>query len=44
MNYTYLSLGDSNLPTVGILQKLLNRAGAKLNPDGVPLAPRPWQQ
>lgn len=34
MNYTYLSLGD-NLPTVGILQKLLNRAGAKLNPDGV---------
>lgn len=34
MNYTYLSVGD-NLPTVGILQKLLNRAGAKLNPDGV---------
>jgi Putative peptidoglycan binding domain/Domain of unknown function (DUF4347) len=34
MNYTYLHLGDQ-LPTVGILQKLLNRAGAKLESDGV---------
>jgi hypothetical protein len=34
MNYTYLQIGD-HLPTVGILQKLLNRAGAKLDPDGV---------
>jgi hypothetical protein len=34
MNYTYLCFGD-NLPSVGILQKLLTRAGAKLNPDGV---------
>ncbi len=34
MNYTYLQFGD-HLPTVGILQKLLNRNGAKLNTDGV---------
>ena len=34
MNYTYLQFGD-RLPTVGILQKLLNRIGAKLNADGV---------
>jgi hypothetical protein len=34
MNYTYLCLGD-HLPSVGVLQKLLNRAGAKLNPDGI---------
>lgn len=34
MNYTYLHMGDQ-LPTVGILQKLLNRTGAKLDPDGV---------
>jgi len=34
MNYTYLQFGD-HLPTVGILQKLLNRNGAKLNPDGI---------
>ncbi len=33
MNYTYLRVGDQ-LPTVGILQKLLNRTGAKLDPDG----------
>jgi hypothetical protein len=34
MNYTYLRLGD-NLPTVGVLQKLLNRVGAKLNVNGI---------
>jgi len=34
MNYTYFQLGD-HLPTVGILQKLLNRTGAKLNADGI---------
>jgi hypothetical protein len=34
MNYTYLHLGDK-LPSVGVLQKLLNRACAKLEPDGV---------
>jgi hypothetical protein len=34
MNYTYFQLGD-HLPTVGILQKLLNRTGAKLIADGI---------
>jgi hypothetical protein len=34
MNYTYLCLGD-NLPSVGVLQKLLNRAGAKMDCDGI---------
>jgi hypothetical protein len=33
MNYTYLRRGDE-LPAVGVLQKLLNRAGAKLVVDG----------
>jgi hypothetical protein len=33
MNYTYLRFGDT-LPTVGVLQKLLNRSGAALNVDG----------
>jgi hypothetical protein len=33
MNYTYLQMGD-NLPAVGVLQKLLNRSGARLSPDG----------
>jgi Putative peptidoglycan binding domain len=33
-NYAYLRFGD-HLPTVGVLQKLLNRAGAKLDPDGI---------
>jgi Putative peptidoglycan binding domain len=34
MNYTDLRMGD-RLPTVGVLQRLLNRAGAGLNCDGV---------
>jgi hypothetical protein len=34
MNYTFLALGDK-LPSVGVLQKLLNRAGAKLDSDGI---------
>jgi hypothetical protein len=34
MNYTYLRFGD-HLPTVGVLQKLLNRAGANLVVDGM---------
>jgi hypothetical protein len=34
MNYTLLRLGDM-LPTVGVLQLLLNHAGAKLDTDGV---------
>ena len=34
MNYTYLCQGDK-LPSVGVLQKLLNRAGAKLDTDGI---------
>lgn len=34
MNYTYLCQGD-NLPTVGVLQKLLLRAGATLSADGI---------
>jgi peptidoglycan hydrolase-like protein with peptidoglycan-binding domain len=33
MNYAYLRLGDK-LPSVGVLQKLLNRFGANLDPDG----------
>lgn len=33
-NYTYLKYGDI-LPTVGVLQKLLNRAGAQLKADGI---------
>jgi len=33
MNYTYLRFGD-RLPSVGVLQKLLNRAGAALDVDG----------
>jgi hypothetical protein len=33
MSYTLLRQGD-NLPTVGVLQKLLNRAGASLTADG----------
>jgi hypothetical protein len=33
-NYTLLRRGD-RLPSVGVLQKLLNRSGAKLNVDGV---------
>ena len=33
-NYTLLRYGD-RLPTVGVLQKLLNRSGAKLRVDGV---------
>jgi hypothetical protein len=33
MNYTYLRFGD-RLPTVGVLQRLLNRAGANLVADG----------
>jgi hypothetical protein len=34
MNYTYLRYGD-RLPTVGVLQKLLKRAGEKLDADGI---------
>ena len=34
MNYTYLLFGD-HLPSVGVLQKLLNRAGANLVVDGI---------
>lgn len=34
MNYTFLRRGD-HLPSVGILQKLLNRTGAELNADGI---------
>jgi hypothetical protein len=34
MNYTYLRFGDQ-LPSVGVLQKLLNRVGANLVVDGV---------
>jgi hypothetical protein len=34
MNYTLLRFGD-HLPTVGVLQKLLNRFGEDLDPDGV---------
>lgn len=34
MNYTLLRRGD-NLPSVGVLQKLLNRTGARLTVDGV---------
>src|SRR5262249_35448757 len=34
MNYTYLRFGD-HLPTVGVLQKLLNRSGANLVVDGI---------
>jgi peptidoglycan hydrolase-like protein with peptidoglycan-binding domain len=34
MNYTYLHYGD-RLPTVGVLQKLLKRAGEKPDVDGV---------
>jgi hypothetical protein len=34
MNYTYLCFGDK-LPNVGVLQKLLNRAGSKLDSDGI---------
>jgi len=33
MSYPYLQQGD-NLPAVGVLQKLLNRTGARLVPDG----------
>lgn len=33
MNYTDLRFGD-HLPSVGVLQLLLNRAGATLHPDG----------
>src|ERR1035438_10616154 len=33
MNYTDLRRGDK-LPSVGVLQKLLNRTGASLVPDG----------
>jgi peptidoglycan hydrolase-like protein with peptidoglycan-binding domain len=34
MNYTYLRRGDE-LPAVGVLQKLLNRSGARIIPDGI---------
>jgi peptidoglycan hydrolase-like protein with peptidoglycan-binding domain len=34
MDYTRLKIGDK-LPAVGVLQKLLNRYGAKLNTDGI---------
>jgi hypothetical protein len=34
MNYPYLRRGDT-LPAVGVLQKLLNRTGASLVPDGI---------
>lgn len=34
MNYTCLSIGNK-LPSVGVLQKLLNRVGAKLDSDGI---------
>ena len=34
MNYTYLRFGD-RLPSVGVLQKLLGRAGARLDVDGI---------
>lgn len=33
MNYVFLRRGDI-LPAVGVLQKLLNRGGSKLKPDG----------
>jgi Putative peptidoglycan binding domain/Domain of unknown function (DUF4347) len=33
-NYTYLRVGN-HLPSVGVLQKLLKRAGAKLDSDGI---------
>ncbi len=34
MNYTLLRQGD-RLPSVGVLQKLLNRCGSALTPDGI---------
>lgn len=34
MSYTYLRAGDW-LPAAGVLQKLLNRTGAALTPDGI---------